>query len=278
MIISKLQGGLGNQMFQYAAGFALAKKLKTSLKLDLSYYRQDFIKTGDTKRVYELDCFRLRSSIISKLEGKIYPFLSQHKILFTYYQEQGLKYDQNLLKQTGNLYLKGFWPSEKYFSWFRNDIKKEFKFKVIIKSGFAEKINKSNSVSIHVRRSDYLTNKNANKYHGICSLDYYNSAIKLISSKIKDTHFFIFSDDLDWCRQNIKAPQCTFIETIKGKDWMDMQLMSLCKHNVIANSTFSWWGAWLNESPEKIVIAPEKWFNDSSIDSSDLIPTQWTKL
>jgi hypothetical protein len=144
----------------------------------------------------------------------------------------------------------------------------------------AEIINKEkNSVSLHVRRGDYVSNPDANKYHGTKGLDYYIAALARVNKSQKDSTVFVFSDDIAWCKKNLKlkAKKVVWVDG-KNSPIEDIYLMSLCKSNIIANSTFSWWGAWLNSNPKKIVVAPKVWFSDSNIDTSDLIPADWTRL
>lgn len=135
-------------------------------------------------------------------------------------------------------------------------------------------------MSIHVRRGDYINNPETFKLHGVCGLDYYHAAIEYITKRTNTPVFYIFSDDISWAEENIKSKnQMIFVkETPHGKDYFEMYLMSVCKHNIIANSSFSWWGAWLNKSPEKIVIAPKKWMNETSIDTTDLVLKNWIRI
>jgi hypothetical protein len=143
----------------------------------------------------------------------------------------------------------------------------------------AEQIGRVNAVSLHVRRGDYVKNPKTTATHGLCSLDYYHTAIRYIYETVEQPYFFIFSDDMAWVKEHLKidAP-CQYVDHNQGKEsFNDMHLMSLCKHHIIANSSFSWWGAWLNSSPEKIVIAPNKWFaNQNNI--KDLLPNDWVTL
>ena len=144
----------------------------------------------------------------------------------------------------------------------------------------SEEIKQLNSVSIHVRRTDYISNIPANNYHGTCNETYYIEAMKIIGKKISNPHFYIFSDEPEWFKANIKTNfQVTFVEHNKNeKSFEDMYLMSLCKHNIIANSSFSWWGAWLNSNENKQVIAPANWFQDKTKNTKDLLPETWIKL
>ena len=137
-----------------------------------------------------------------------------------------------------------------------------------------------NSVSIHVRRGDYLTNPVTFQTHGLCDIDYYKKAIDEILDLVDKPHFFIFSDDQSWAKSNIifGAPTDYVMHNNSLKNYEDLRLMSYCRHHIIANSSFSWWGAWLGNNPEKIVIAPKKWFNDPKIDTTDLIPDTWLRL
>jgi hypothetical protein len=144
----------------------------------------------------------------------------------------------------------------------------------------AEQISRVNSVSLHVRRGDYVANLKVAAIHGLCSKEYYASAIKFISKKVERPHFFVFSDDINWVENNFKINYpCTYInQNFSNESYNDLRLMSLCQHNIIANSSFSWWGAWLNCNSEKIVIAPKKWFANSDKRCDDLIPEKWVRL
>lgn len=271
MIITKLIGGLGNQMFQYGVGRRAALANNTELKLDITGYEK---QEGITPRRYTLNIFSIQADIaydeeINKLKGK------NRGLLSLFYKK--------ILKNNSNNYLEGYWQSEKYFKDIEKIIRKEFTFKHkpgVINQKMVDRIKNCNSVSIHIRRGDYIVDKKTNQVHGICDSDYYRRAIEYVTGKIKNPHFFIFSDDPAWAKQNFypKFP-CTYVSHNTGKkDYEDMRLMSLCKHNIIANSSFSWWGTWLNENKNKIVIAPKKWFCDKSIDTKDLIPKDWIKI
>lgn len=295
MIITKLIGGLGNQMFQYAAGKRTAYINKTELKLDTSWFKNP---EGAIKRDYLLNIFNIKENFatkeeINKLKSKnqhILALLYKRIFRFTevYYKQSYIKqryfhFDPNILKISTNTYLDGSWQSEKYFSDIKDIIKQEFIFKNEPdkkNKQLIDKISHTSSVSIHIRRGDYVTDKKTNQFHGICDLNYYHSAIKYIISKIKKPFFFVFSDDLLWTRKNLhlKFP-CIYVDHNTGKkDYEDMRLMSECKHNIIANSTFSWWGAWLNRNPKKIVITPKEWFKEETFNPKDLIPKLWLKF
>lgn len=180
-------------------------------------------------------------------------------------------------------YLQGYWQSEKYFSEIADVLREDFKFRQPlseINAQWADKITQCHSISLHIRRGDYVSNPMTHKVHGVCQLDYYYRAIEYITSLIDDPVFFVFSDEAEWAKSNLEISHPVYyVENNTGQEsYNDMRLMSLCRHHIIANSTFSWWGAWLNNSPEKIVIAPQKWFATSDKDDSDLIPKTWIRI
>jgi hypothetical protein len=287
MIIVELTGGLGNQMFQYAAGRRLALHHKTILKLKFIYYPED------TKRWYSLGCFNIKENFATdkeinkirkipetKIEKLIYllnPFSKDRLI-----KEKDFHFDENILNTPDDVLLDGYWQSEKYFKDIEDIIRQEFSLKNQsghIYKEFLKSIANTNSVSVHFRRKDYVEDKKTREYHGICSLEYYYTAIKKIGETIKNPHFFIFSDDIEWPRNNLKLNYpLTFVSDNNLTDCQELILMSKCKNHIIANSSFSWWGAWLSDNPKKIVIAPKKWFNDPSINTKDLIPEIWIRI
>jgi len=292
MIITRLIGGLGNQMFQYAAGRRTAIANKAELKLDITGYDH---QVGITPRKYMLDIFNIHASIVSKQEIKLFNNYSKniiqrnlHRIVSSlfrrhYFRQKSSGFDHKFLSISDNSYLDGHWGSEKYFSDIGDVIRKEFMLKNSPNkknSQLIQRINNCNSVSIHVRRSDYVNDKKTHDFHGVCGLDYYKKAVSFITKKVPNTVFFIFSDDPTWCKQNLRLPYSTIYVThnLGNKDYEDMRLMSTCKHNIIANSSFSWWGAWLNSHKNKMIIAPNKWFNIPTINTRDLIPQSWIKI
>lgn len=293
MIVVKLMGGLGNQMFQYAAGRRLSNLRNTGLKLDLSFLNAD-TKGAYTKRDYALDVFSIKENFATEEEVISYRRLFQSRyrrfiyrkmpFLFSkaYITESGNKYHKNFINYPANTYLEGFWQSDKYFSGIENTIRNDFSFKDPPKGlnkELADKISNGRSVSLHVRRGDYIINESVKSYHGVCPPSYYMAGLERIKQKEKDPELFIFSDDAEWCRQNLVFDHpTTYIDHNKGeKSFEDMRLMSLCKHNIIANSSFSWWGAWLNKNPDKIVIAPKEWFADPANRSEDIYPKNWLR-
>jgi len=295
MIIVKLNGGLGNQMFQYAFGRARSLSSKTKLKLDLSWFEN--IDKRDTPRQYELDCFKFQVSIASKSDIKslkritrlfprrIFGYLYKrlHFLRDSYFIEKYYHYDSSVTLCSDNTYFDGYWQSYKYFDRYRKTIKDDFIYtkKLTKETSILSKLIVSrNSISLHVRRGDYVTNSNANSFHGATSLEYYYDALNYLRSRVINPYIFIFSDDIEWIKKNLKSDiPMHFVENSGDKNpFEDIYLMSLCKHNIIANSSFSWWGAYLNNNPEKIVVAPKKWFADATINTDDLIPNDWIRL
>jgi hypothetical protein len=292
MIIVKLMGGLGNQMFQYALGRSLSMRHGTNLKLDLSFLEGE--QQGNTPRKFELDRFciaaekatrweiiSMKESCISRLEAAVVRLIL-NKTICLKYKEKFFCFDPLVLTLPDNTYLDGFWQSERYFYDISNIIRNDFTVRNPLNADalcLSEEIRTVNSVSLHIRRGDYVTDTRTRNVHGVCNLEYYSNAEKLVSQTIRNPHFFVFSDDPDWAARNLKLNfPVTIVNRHINSAHEDLNLMSLCRHHVIANSSFSWWGAWLSNSPEKIVVAPKSWFTDSSINTSDLIPSGWHRL
>ena len=297
MICVQLNGGLGNQMFQYAFGKALAHKHQTELLLDTSLLQKKVLTTGPTPRVYELNCFQLTVRIapnkgIKRIQPTLYR-ITNSILLRTgckgiqtsrYFTETKFSYDDSITKIGKDCFLAGYWQSALYFNSIESIIRTDFKFSENLdkkNNQILIKINTENSISIHIRRSDFVNSK-FHTIHGSCSIEYYKKAIEFIANKVNDPFFFIFSDDVDWVRKelNLKYPNEYVSGNVGKQSYIDMQLMSRCKHNIIANSSFSWWGAWLNKNPDKFIIAPLKWFANEKMNSKTeyLIPNTWKRL
>ncbi|MBT8579342.1 alpha-1,2-fucosyltransferase [Polynucleobacter paneuropaeus] len=288
MIISNILGGLGNQMFQYAAGRAMALRNNALFKLDISEFNAYSLHQGfELSSVFKCSIAIANKQEISSILGwlkfrlfrrKIFDFLWGSNLLL----EPHFQYSDILEKKVDQAYLTGYWQSELYFKDFVESIRDDFTFKnplTLENQKLVDRMNSSNSVSLHVRRGDYIHNPITMAIHGACSLEYYSMAIAEMEQALENPEFFIFSDDINWVKENLKISYPhTFINHNTGSDsYRDMQLMSLCKNNIIANSSFSWWGAWLNLNPEKIVIAPKQWFA-TEINTNDLIPMEWIRL
>jgi hypothetical protein len=259
MIITKIQGGLGNQMFQYAYGKNLSSKYNTELRLDKRFYDYQ----GMPKREFGLNKFPnifTNTDMNFSLTGQ------------TYKIDDDFKYKDLTNPLNDNYYLDGYWQSEKYFKESIDLIREDFQpSKEIISKLIKTPLIDTNTISLHVRRTDYVT---SNGYHPVQSIDYYNNAIDLIGDY---DNIFIFSDDLNWCKDNLKFNNMIFISDFT--DIEDLHLMSLCRHNIIANSSFSWWGAWLNDNKDKKVIAPSNWFGSmANLSTDDIIPDSWIKI
>jgi hypothetical protein len=277
MIITKLSGGLGNQMFQYAAGATLASKLKTENYLDLSWF--DLIKgrADVAQRTYELDQFGI---IPLELGLKQRAILRVRSPIVFAEKKQG--YNPDLWHLEGNVLLDGYWQSYKYLEDNRDKILRIFSFPEVISDKnrrLLEHIKTVGSISLHIRRGDYVHIKKTNKIHGLLSLEYYHQAVDLLLKNIRNPHIFIFSDDLVWAKNNLKLNMpITFVSNQLDRGVEDMRLMAACKYNIVANSSFSWWGAWLNQSPDKRIIAPKHWFRTADLKNPDLIPDKWIRL
>ncbi len=290
MIIVYLKGGLGNQLFQYAAGRQLAHMHKTIVKLDTTAYYY-----GGPRR-FELSHFNIQNNIAVTAEIKkltdvkqnrfqklLYSLLHNHsKLSPNHIRYNKTQYKTDFLNLPDNIYLEGYWLSEKYFSGIKDIIRREFTFQKPpdeTNQKLAEQITAVNSVSLHIRKGDYMADPKAAQSHGLCSVRYYLDCIDYITKNVDNPHFFIFSDQPQWSKDTLKMSYpTTYISHNAGeKDYEDMRLMSLCKHNIIANSTFSWWAAWLNSNPQKIVLATQKWFTGRKFNIDDILPAGWIK-
>jgi len=264
MIIANLSEGLGNQLFQYAAGRHLSLLQQTELKINIISFENYNLHQ------YSLHHFNIKASIASVNE------VQSTRV----YAEKAFNYDPNFMQVSPDVLIAGYWQSERYFSAIEDIIRDDFQITSSIEGinkDVADLINTTNSVSLHIRRGDYVHDEITYKYHGVCDLIYYEKCIDLIAQKVPDPHFFIFSDDPAWALTHINTQYKTTFVTHNNANtnFEDLRLMSLCKHNIIANSTFSWWGAWLNTNKDKIVIAPKKWFNEADLDITDLVPNKW---
>lgn len=286
LIITNLKGGLGNQMFQYATGLAISIKNNVKMKLDITGYSNPKYINSDTPRTFDLKDFRITKEIATnkEIEKIKYPLkiiskawrLFRTKILRKNYQD----YHPKIFAKK-NYYLDGFWQSEKNFEEIRDIILKEF----TLKNESIEYINaknkiSNNSFSIHIRHGDYLNDAKTFKYHGVLDLEYYQKSYLFIKEKKQIDQVIIFTDDAQWAKENfdfVSEPKI-YASDFNLSVPEELILMSKCSHNIIANSSFSWWGAWLNQNPEKIVIAPQKWLNTDISKQPDIIAKTWIKI
>jgi glycosyl transferase family 11 len=289
LIIVKLFGGLGNQLFQYAAGRSLSLRNDTPLFLDIADFDAD--QTSLTKRSFELGVFSIPAGIASRQQTDkfLHPPLIRKTIdkmrpyfRKSVYHEPFFHYDENFSRASSQTLLHGYWQSERYFEQATAVVRDDLRIKAPLSEQtrrMADRISGSPSVSLHVRRGDYVKDAATMRYHGVCDPEYYRRAIGEITRMKGDLEVFVFSDDMDWVKANITSGlSMTFVENAGRQAYEDIFLMSLCQHNIIANSSFSWWGAWLNANPQKVVIAPSRWFNEAKADTRDLLPAQWIKL
>lgn len=267
-------GGLGNQMFQYAFYLQLKKKYPLDIFLFDIEQSQECHNGFELDRIFHLECQK---------KVRNYRRIKRHcpcllDKLRTIKQEHSLEYNKDTI-DTHHLLTRyeGFWQSERYFLPIEQDVRESFLFNIeLLNNGtrtIAQEIEGKETVSVHIRRGDYL----ASSDFGVCPIDYYNRAMSFMSEKLNSPTFIFFSDDMEWVKENISCSNVIYVSCNHGANsWQDMYLMSKCKHNIIANSSFSWWGAWLNPNPQKIVITPKRWF--LSINNYDIIPDNWIKL
>ena len=263
MIITKLQGGLANQLFQWAYGRNLSNKYNVELYTDLSFYNQHI--PGTTKRNYSLSKFPNIDT--SAFNPSNLPNAKKFQKLDDGFKFNELSYDNNY-----NYYLDGYWQSENYFLESSDLIRSELSpSDEILKKLNLTPFVYSNVVSLHVRRTDYVT---SNGYHPVQSIEYYKKALDIIGEY---DYIFVFSDDIQWCKDNLTFNNMIFMEGFD--DVEDLWLMSMCKNNIIANSSFSWWGAWLNSNPNKKIVAPNSWFgSQTNLNTDNIIPNNWIKI
>lgn len=293
MVIVRLNGGLGNQLFQYAAGRMLADFHRTELKLDLSAFH------AGQGRTYRLNHFRIRESVAedeeidalcgpprNSLRGIAFRLLQRMKPFHrrSIFHERHIgRYDPDILRTPKNVYLRGYWQSEKYFLPAAGTIRREIagtESRDALNRELKEEILKTVSVSVHVRRGDYVTEPAAREVHGLCDEDYYRRCVRFLEDREKDLRFFVFSDEPEWVRRNLDLGRPSVVVDHNGgeRDYEDLLLMSRCRHHIIANSSFSWWGAWLCGVPDKVVLAPQKWFRSGALDETDIVPDSWIRM
>lgn len=257
MIIVKIRGGLGNQMSQYAAGRVLSSLIGVELAIDDSW----FVSTKANDRSYLLDNFNIKAKHIMQLPDNYRKFSEKSHILF----------QPDFFTVKDNTVLEGSWLSEKYFKDKASIIRQDFTLKNINMDYLG--IFNNNSVSVHIRRTDKVNHD----FHLLLPLSYYNKALQFMNDQFDNLVFYIFSDDIEWAKANLRISQKHYFVNYHGfKDcYKDLYLMSLCNHNIISNSSFSWWGAWLNTNLGKQVISPKEWYKTESIYHEDHYPKGW---
>lgn len=287
-----LYGGLGNQMFQYALHLALNEKGVKS-RVSISEYFGHVHHNGFAmSEAFHLELpfpVNIQNFLLSNggplFENRLSYFLLRqllkvrHKAGLLYRERKEFTRDENVFNQRSAT-LMGTWQAEAYFEDIKDVVRRNFAFKEPSDSKNTElsrEISERNAVSIHIRRGDYLNPLWAGSHMVIKDKVYFENAVELIENSTHSPHFYIFSDDMDWVKNNIQIQNCTYVDHNKGKNsYLDMYLMSLCKHNIISNSTFSWWGAWLNRNTSKIVVMPDRWLQNDS--AQGIFPSEWVKL
>jgi len=288
MVIVKIFAGLGNQMFQYAFAKSLQKK-GYEVKIDLAFDDTNITNPSQIFNSFGIDKYNIDLPVCSKRDRKkfktnIPKFLRKivgykSKII----RERGFNYNSSYLNPEDENYMIGFFQSEKYFKNIRSLLLKEFTIQGDTSNYYktlAKKITNTNcSCSIHIRRGDYLSDRYV-KTHHVCDLEYFIRAISVVESKYLDVVFFVFSDDINWAQSKFKKENLVFIDGDNRYPQEDMHLMSLCKHNILSNSSYSWWGAWLNQNESKEIFIPKKWFKDETLEkqSVDIPCPEWKRV
>ena len=289
MIIGKIIGGLGNQMFQYVFYKYLSYTKKIELKLDLEDFNSYYLHNGfELKKIfrinegvannYEINSYKSDFPLLFKIENK---FLNKN-ILFgeKHFKENNFSINNKIFKDNiSDFYVEGYFQTPKFINYLLNENISFFDFKTNLIDK-EKKILNGNTVSIHIRGGDYIQNPKDMKLFGnICTKAYYQMAIKHIKSKVNKVKFIVFTNDLEYAKTILSDEKYTFITwNSKENNFRDMYLMTQCKHNIIANSSFSWWGAFLNKNEKKIVISPSIWFNSSQIDQDNILSVEWIKI
>lgn len=282
MIIVRIWEGLGNQLFQYAYAKALEQRTGKKVLLDIQRIFKEKLEHTSIERPYALDKFNITLSECKDIEKRYFFLQRKNKLqenLFYlsleniivpgFYQEYDTEYKEWLYDIRGDWYLMGWFQQERYFKEFRDILLQEFSLKQDIKitKRFEEILETQETVSIHIRRSDFK------KYNNVLPYSYYLQAISFITNMLNAPYYCVFSDDIEWVKENMDlGDNVYFVSDVeKLKDYEELIMMSKCKNNIIANSTFSWWGAWLNQNKEKIVICPD-------MNNVDIMPSEWIRI
>jgi hypothetical protein len=307
VILARLAGGLGNQMFQYSAARRLADWHDTELVLDLTWFEVEEPLIS-ASRPYGLESFpvrartltederkdllALRARIASRLRALRSPPASPtvpvqmyglwtERVLpvrgLAFMLEARPGFDPRIFDAPDDSYLVGYWQSARYFEEIGDAIRRDFTpTDPHPDEGLIEEIRNATSISVHVRRGDYAA---SGSLFEVLPKDYYLAAFELVESRIRGAAiYFVFSDDSDWCKGNLRIRGARFVDTTHGSGARDLQAMALCDHHIVANSSFSWWAAWLAENPQKIVVAPRRWTADPRVENPDLVPQSWVRI
>lgn len=287
-VVVKIHGGLGNQFFQYALGRCLKVAHGLEVSFDVGWYQTQSLRTYDLDK-YNVQVEPAEPALVSEfyrakptgLQGKIgswlFPSASQYLL------DHSLRYNPRVLAIKPPMYLDGYWQSEKYFAEIAGKIRKELTLKTEAtgeNAALLRQIKAAPTVSLHVRRGDYVSNQTTNAFHGTTTNEYYRAAVEKIKSVEPGATIYVFSDDHTWVKENLRFDLRTVFVDVNSANQAheDLRLMSACTHHIIANSTFSWWGAWLSQADKKVIIAPKRWFADQRINTDDLVPNQWIRI
>lgn len=294
MVVVKLMGGLGNQMFQYAVARSLSIENNTELKLDISFLLDRSPRPNFVFRDYDLGVFNIKARIAEASEVDIITRKSLlEKVMVKagiretkLYREKYFHFDPQVMRLKPPIYLEGYWQSYLYFQNIADVIRKEFTLKDIIPYSIQQMAHKiricNESVCLNVRRGDFVSNPESKRVHGVCDKNYYDRALAYLCRFLKKPNIFVFSDDIEWCQSQFKYDfPITFMmhEEFAGPKFSHyFYLMTQCHHFIIPNSTFAFWAAWYPENQNKIVVAPKNWFNNYSANTNNLIPASWIRI
>lgn len=284
MVTARLQGGLGNQMFQYAAATAVARHHGTRVRLDAAY-----IGLEPTERHFAMGGQRIEAKLAGRraVSQRVLddPLLEERRIRRRFrgqpVWEKDHSWNDALDTAPANAYLIGYWQSERYITGIADLLRAHFQPRRLSGEArvMAERIgDAANTVAVHVRRGDYVKDAGVHDRHRPCGQDYYQRAIEQVAEQVPGARYFVFSDDPEWCDLHLSPPGETVVVSGSTAAHEDIHLMTLCRHNVIANSSFSWWGAWLGERPDSVVVAPAHWFGNMQRDTSDQVPPRWRRI
>lgn len=286
MIVSRLIGGLGNQMFQYAAGRALALRRGVAFAIDSRAF-SDYDTHAFGMRCFQAELNEAPARLLPNppAEGRFQRLLRRFvPSPLTVYIEKTFTFDEAVLHLPDEQYLDGYWQSEKYFVDVADVIRKDFTVRhtpSAANQAWLDQIARTHSVSLHIRRGDYVTNPSAAAVHGTCDLGYYERAVACVRETTGiDPELFVFSDDPDWVAANLRLPYQMHLvrDNDASTNFEDLRLMTACRHHIVANSSFSWWGAWLDARSDSITVAPARWFAGDTPDARDLVPQRWTRV
>jgi hypothetical protein len=298
MITVRLKGGMGNQMFQYAFARALAVRNNDKVVLDLAPLLDRTPRSNFVFRNYDLDIFNIEARLTffsrAALRFPIPVLWAGASVIVTFIKKifgiqrfvrESLDFDLAAVPRTGNLYLDGAWQSEAYFISIAPLIRREFTFRGRFSPRTREleaqiRMN-DGSICVNVRRGDFVTLERSIKEHGFVGVEYYAQAMKVVAQEIREPHVYVFSDEVEWCRENLQFPDMpvTYVgHEYAGKKFGEyLHLMVTCTHFIIPNSSFAWWAAWLAESPKKNVVAPKRWFASGAGDQG-VVPLEWRRI